>query len=88
VTFDPDPIFLRAGKVYSSAGVTAGMDLALAMVEEDHGGTLARAVARQLVLFLQRPGGQSQFSAQLGRHLALTVTRAGHAVACELALRA
>jgi transcriptional regulator GlxA family with amidase domain len=70
VTFDPDPIFLRAGKVYTSAGVTAGMDLALAMVEEDHGAKLARAVARQLVLFLQRPGGQSQFSAQLEVQLA------------------
>jgi transcriptional regulator GlxA family with amidase domain len=62
---DPDPIFIRQGKLYTSAGVTAGMDLALALVEEDHGPRLARAVARELVLFLQRPGGQSQFSAQL-----------------------
>jgi transcriptional regulator GlxA family with amidase domain len=65
VAVDPDPIFVRAGRIYTSAGVTAGMDLALALVEEDHGPKVARAVARQLVLFLQRPGGQSQFSAQL-----------------------
>ncbi len=65
VTIDPDPIFIRAGKIYTSAGVTAGMDLALALVEEDHGAPLAREVARALVLFMQRPGGQSQFSAQL-----------------------
>lgn len=65
VTVDAEPIFIRQGRVYTSAGVTAGMDLALALVEEDHGPQLARAVARDLVLFLQRPGGQSQFSAQL-----------------------
>lgn len=62
---EPDPIFVRDGSVYTSAGVTAGMDLALALVEEDHGRDLAMRVARQLVLFLRRPGGQSQFSAQL-----------------------
>jgi transcriptional regulator GlxA family with amidase domain len=62
---DPDPIFVRDGSLYTSAGVTAGMDLALALVEEDHGRELAMRVARQLVLFLRRPGGQSQFSAQL-----------------------
>jgi transcriptional regulator GlxA family with amidase domain len=65
VTVDPDPIFVRDGSLYTSAGVTAGMDLALALVEEDHGREVALAVARQLVLFLRRPGGQSQFSAQL-----------------------
>ena len=65
ITVESDPIFIRQGRVYTSAGVTAGMDLALAMVAEDHGVQLSRAVARQLVLFLQRPGGQSQFSAQL-----------------------
>jgi transcriptional regulator GlxA family with amidase domain len=65
VRVDPDPIFVRDGNVYTSAGVTAGMDLALALVEEDHGRALALQVARQLVLFLRRPGGQSQFSAQL-----------------------
>ena len=65
VTVEPDPIFVRDGNVYTSAGVTAGMDLALALVEEDHGRELALEVARQLVMFLRRPGGQSQFSAQL-----------------------
>jgi len=60
-----DPIFVRDGTVYTSAGVTAGMDLALALVEEDHGRQVALRVARQLVMFLKRPGGQSQFSAQL-----------------------
>jgi transcriptional regulator GlxA family with amidase domain len=66
ITVDPDPIFVRDGDVWTSAGVTAGMDLALAMVEEDFGPDLARDVARWLVLFVQRPGGQAQFSAQLG----------------------
>ena len=60
-----DRIYVRDGQVWTSAGVTAGMDLALALVEDDHGGPLALEVARQLVLFTQRSGGQSQFSAQL-----------------------
>jgi transcriptional regulator GlxA family with amidase domain len=62
---DPDPIFLRDGKVWTSAGVTAGIDLALALVEEDLGRGMALAVARHLVVFLKRPGGQSQYSALL-----------------------
>lgn len=62
---DPDPIFVRDGRFWTSAGVTAGMDLALAMVEEDHGRDVALTVARRLVLFLKRPGGQSQFSVRL-----------------------
>jgi transcriptional regulator GlxA family with amidase domain len=62
---DPDPIFIRDENVYTSAGVTAGMDLALALVEEDYGSRLALQVARNLVLYLRRPGGQSQFSAAL-----------------------
>ena len=62
---DPDPIFVRDENVYTSAGVTAGMDLALAMLEEDHGSRLALQVARNLVLYLRRPGSQSQFSAAL-----------------------
>jgi transcriptional regulator GlxA family with amidase domain len=70
LTVDPDPIFVRDGGIYTSAGVTSGMDLALALVEEDHGRDVALAVARQLVLFLKRPGGQSQFSVQLGSQLA------------------
>jgi transcriptional regulator GlxA family with amidase domain len=65
VDVDADPLYVRDGNVWTSAGVTAGMDLALALVEHDHGGELALAVARQLVLFTHRPGGQSQFSAQL-----------------------
>jgi transcriptional regulator GlxA family with amidase domain len=67
---DPDSIFVREGRVWTSAGVTSGMDLALALVEEDLGREVALAVARRLVLFVKRPGGQSQFSAQLGAQLA------------------
>ena len=65
VDVDPDPIFIQDGDVWTSAGVTAGMDLALALVEDDHGRELALAIARHLVLFLRRPGNQSQFSATL-----------------------
>jgi len=65
VTVEPDPIFVRDGEVVTSAGVTAGIDLCLALVQEDHGRKLALQVARQLVVFLKRPGGQSQFSAHL-----------------------
>lgn len=65
VAVEPDPVHVRDGNVYTSAGVTAGMDLALALVEEDHGRDLALTVARWLVMFLKRPGGQSQFSVQL-----------------------
>jgi transcriptional regulator GlxA family with amidase domain len=65
VRVDPEPIFLRDGDIWTSAGVTAGMDLALALVEEDHGRDLALAIARHLVLFLRRPGNQAQFSATL-----------------------
>ena len=65
VRLERDPIFVNDGNIWTSAGVTAGIDLALAMVEEDHGRTLALAVARELVVFLKRPGGQSQFSAPL-----------------------
>jgi transcriptional regulator GlxA family with amidase domain len=59
---DSDPIYLRDGKYWTSAGVTAGIDLALALVEEDLGGEVAQTVARWLVMFLHRPGGQTQFS--------------------------
>jgi len=62
---DPDPIFVRDENIYTSAGVTTGMDLALALVEEDYGSRLALETARNLVLYLRRPGGQSQFSAAL-----------------------
>ncbi len=57
-----DPLFLKDGKIWSSAGVTAGIDLAIAMVEEDHGHETAMQVAQSLVVFFKRPGGQSQFS--------------------------
>lgn len=67
---EPDTIFVRDGMLYTSAGVTSGMDLALALVEEDCGRDVALAAARQLVMFLQRPGGQAQFSAQLAGQLA------------------
>ncbi len=65
VHVEPDPIFVRDGPVWTSAGVTAGIDLALALVEQDLGRTVALAVARYLVVFLKRPGGQAQFSATL-----------------------
>jgi transcriptional regulator GlxA family with amidase domain len=63
ITVRPDAIYVTDGPVATSAGVTAGIDLALALVEADHGAALSRDVARSLVVFLQRPGGQSQFSA-------------------------
>jgi transcriptional regulator GlxA family with amidase domain len=65
IDVDPEPIFVRDGDVWTSAGVTAGMDLALALVEEDLDREAALTIARHLVLFLRRPGGQSQFSATL-----------------------
>jgi transcriptional regulator GlxA family with amidase domain len=65
VEVDPEPIFLRDGQIWTSAGVTAGMDLALALVEEDLDREAALTIARHLVLFLRRPGNQSQFSATL-----------------------
>ena len=67
VTVKPDPIFLRDGSAYTSAGITAGMDLTLALVEEDHGHKVALDVARKLVMFLVRPGGQAQYSHMLSR---------------------
>ena len=62
---DGDPIFIKDGRVWTSAGVTAGMDLALALVEDDLGRDVAHTVAQKLVLFLRRPGSQSQFSVPL-----------------------
>jgi transcriptional regulator GlxA family with amidase domain len=70
VTVERDPIFVRDGRIATSAGVTAGIDLSLALVEEDHGHAVAMAVARQLVVFLKRPGGQAQFSAALATQTA------------------
>ena len=63
VTVDADRIFITDGPIWSSAGITAGIDLALALIETDHGTHLARAVAQELVVYHRRPGGQSQFSA-------------------------
>jgi transcriptional regulator GlxA family with amidase domain len=62
---EPDAIFVRQGKIFTSAGVTAGIDLALALIEEDRGRALSMRVARQLVVYARRPGGQSQFSEKL-----------------------
>lgn len=70
VDVDPDPIFVRDGHVATSAGVTAGIDLALALVEDDLGRDAALDIARHLVVFLRRPGNQAQFSAQLAGQLA------------------
>ena len=67
VRVDTDPIWTRDGDVWTSAGVTAGIDLALALVEDDHGADVAGTVARWLVMFLRRPGGQSQFAAPVWR---------------------
>jgi transcriptional regulator GlxA family with amidase domain len=64
-TVEPDSIYVRDGTTYTSAGVSAGIDLALALVEEDHGPELTRSIARHLVVYLQRSGGQSQFSVPL-----------------------
>jgi transcriptional regulator GlxA family with amidase domain len=65
IRVDSDPIYLRDGRIWTSAGVTAGIDLSLALVQEDLGRKAAMQVARLLVVFLNRPGGQSQFSAPL-----------------------
>ncbi|WP_427888045.1 GlxA family transcriptional regulator [Kribbella sp. GL6] len=62
VRVEPDALHLTDGRYVTSAGISAGIDLTLALVEADHGPDLARAVARELVVFMQRPGGQSQFS--------------------------
>ncbi|WP_265594062.1 AraC family transcriptional regulator [Haloferula sp. BvORR071] len=70
VKVDPVPIWIREDKFYSSAGVTSGIDLCLALLEEDHGRDLALEVARKLVVFLCRPGNQAQFSVSLQQQAA------------------
>ena len=65
IDIDPDAIYVRDGDLWTSAGVTAGIDLTLALIEEDLGRATALAVAQELVVFLKRPGGQSQFSQAL-----------------------
>ncbi|MES2444924.1 MAG: helix-turn-helix domain-containing protein [Pseudomonadota bacterium] len=72
IEVDPDRIFVRDGPVFTSAGVTAAIDLAFSLIEEDHGRALALWVARRLVVFLKRPGGQSQFSDVLTAQSAAT----------------
>jgi transcriptional regulator GlxA family with amidase domain len=72
ITLDANAIFVADGPIHTSAGITAGIDLCLALVEADHGAELARDVARHLVVFMQRPGGQAQFSIRLD--LATTTT--------------
>jgi len=62
ITVDPDPIYRHDGNIWSSAGVTAGIDLSLALVDADHGAEVSQTVARWLVMFLHRPGGQTQFA--------------------------
>jgi transcriptional regulator GlxA family with amidase domain len=70
VTVDPNPIYIRDGNCYTSAGVTAGIDLTLALVEDDLGRAAALRIARMMVVFLRRSGGQSQFSATLAAQTA------------------
>jgi len=70
VIVESDRIYIKDGTTYTSAGVTAGMDMALALVEEDFGRAVALQVAREFVMFLKRPGGQSQFSAHLAAQTA------------------
>jgi transcriptional regulator GlxA family with amidase domain len=80
---EADPIFVRDGPIWTSAGVTAGIDLALALVEQDLGRALAMEVARHLVVFLKRPGGQAQFSTALALQGADDPFNALHAWATE-----
>jgi transcriptional regulator GlxA family with amidase domain len=72
VTVRPDPIYLRDGSIYTSAGITAGIDLSLALVEEDHGHEISLRIARFLVMFLVRPGGQAQYSHMLSHQSSAT----------------
>lgn len=72
VRVDPDALFIKDGKFYTSAGITAGIDLSLALIEEDEGPSAALAVARELVVYLKRPGGQNQFSEPLQFQMAAT----------------
>ncbi|MFG3505579.1 GlxA family transcriptional regulator [Streptomyces sp. NPDC047821] len=65
VTVDADPLFIREGRLWTCAGIASGMDMALAMVTEDHGPELALATARTMVMYVKRAGGQSQFSVPL-----------------------
>ena len=70
VNWDPNPIFVKEGNIYTSAGISAGMDLTLALIEEDYGSALALQVARYMVVYLRRPGSQAQFSVALSAQAA------------------
>lgn len=86
IDVDPDPIFVRSSDtVWTAAGVTAGIDLALSLVEDDHGTEVAQAVARWLVLYLRRPGGQTQFAAPvwMPRAKRATIRRVQEAIEAE-----
>jgi transcriptional regulator GlxA family with amidase domain len=65
VCVDPEPLFIQAGRIWTTAGVTAGIDLSLALIEQDHSAALATSVARRLVVYMKRPGGQRQYSEPL-----------------------
>ena len=65
IVVDPEPLFIRDGDIWTTAGVTAGIDLALSLIEDDHGAKVAARVARRLVVYMRRPGGQRQFSEPL-----------------------
>jgi transcriptional regulator GlxA family with amidase domain len=65
VCVDPEPLFIQAGKIWTTAGVTAGIDLTLTLIERDHSAALATSVARRLVVYMKRPGGQRQYSEAL-----------------------
>jgi transcriptional regulator GlxA family with amidase domain len=65
ICVDPEPLFIQAGKIWTTAGVTAGIDLSLALIEQDHSAALATSVARRLVVYMKRPGGQRQYSEPL-----------------------
>jgi transcriptional regulator GlxA family with amidase domain len=62
INVDPEPLFIRDGSIWTTAGVTAGIDLTLSLIEDDHGSALAARVARRLVVYMRRPGGQRQYS--------------------------
>jgi transcriptional regulator GlxA family with amidase domain len=72
VRVEPNTIYVKDGPIYTTAGVSASMDLALALVEEDHGRSVSLRIAKELILFLKRPGGQSQFSVHLETQIAET----------------
>ena len=74
---DPDPLYIRDGQMWTSAGVTAGIDLALALVGDDLGTDVAQTLARWMVMFLHRPGGQTQFATPVWVPRARAVGRPG-----------